>query len=280
MVSSCYLQQHQILSWEPVSGRNRGTQTSSPFLCRVALLQVARKCCVMVWISQFFHCVFLQRMGAVSESSDLVTVPGPQWIHDLVPLSFSCFLLMCCGNWNNVFSLQAKPSSPAVLQQCFPDGNISPTLSEYTCQPVRCGMCLVCYVPDGWILTPCAHPFWCLLLPPGFHFTPALPILLPQAGCLPFGKTFVSLGVAGGLMCRGSSKSCPSPEQWNFVFSKSRWPECCSKRVWCLLPLFRMRELQSNIKKAARALNYSAMEHCHSSIKLFWPVVFYGVHCS
>lgn len=142
------------------------------------------------------------------------------------------------------------------------------------------GMCLVCYVPDGWILTPCAHPFWCLLLPPGFHFTPALPILLPQAGCLPFGKTYVSLGVAGSSLCRGSSKSCPSPEQWNFVVSKSHWPECCSKRVWCLLPLFRMRELQSNIKKAARALNYSAMEHCHSSIKLFWPVVFYGVHCS
>lgn len=55
---------------------------------------------------------------------------------------------------------------------------------------------------------------------------------------------------------------------------------CCSKRVQHLLPLFRMRELQSNIKKAARALNYSAMEHCHSSIKLLWPVVFYGVHCS
>lgn len=105
MVSSCYLQQHQILSWEPVSRRNRRTQTSSPFSCRVALLQVARKCCVMVWISQFFHCVFLQCMGAVSESSDLVTLPGPRWIHDLVPLSFSCFLLMCCGNWNNVFCL-------------------------------------------------------------------------------------------------------------------------------------------------------------------------------
>lgn len=86
---------------------------------------------------------------------------------------FSCVLLMCCGNWCNVFCLQVEPRSPAVLQQHFPEGNISPALSVYTCQRVS--------------NPPCAHPFWCLLIPPGFQED--LILLFPsQASCLPFGK--------------------------------------------------------------------------------------------
>lgn len=53
-----------------------------------SLILVAQKCCLMVWISQLFCSGFLHCVGAVLESSDLVTVPRPRCICDLVLHSF------------------------------------------------------------------------------------------------------------------------------------------------------------------------------------------------
>lgn len=145
-----------------------------------------------MWISQVFSTAWELFWKAVTQSQC-------QGLGEFVTSCFtvfSCVLLMCCGNWCNVFCLQVEPRSPAVLQQHFPEGNISPALSVYTCQRVS--------------NPPCAHPFWCLLIPPGFHF--ALPI---PGRLLALWKSRVSLPM------ESSSQSCPSPEQQNFAVSKS-----------------------------------------------------------
>lgn len=219
-----------------------------------------------LWISQLFPGCFLQGLGAVLESSDLVMV------HDQVN---SCshgsqFSLVFC--WCAMQTGITQPvcrQTHRVLLSHSSTSRVEILLWLYLDVPahVWAGMHLLCTYPFRLRYPPLPSPLTAPLPSPSPEQLPAQMEGLP----VPF---------SWKLPASGNSKSCPRPEQWNFVVSKSLWPECCSKRVQHLLPLFRMRELQSNIKKAARALNYSAMEHCHSSIKLLWPVVFYGVHCS
>lgn len=266
LVLACCEQQQKISSWEVLVLRGMDAHSPAPFFC-VALdspLQVTQQYCVILWISQLFKGSFLQGLKAALVSSDLVMVHDQvnSWSHGSV---FPCVLLMCCADWNNTVCVQANPQSPAVLLQHFQGGNTSLALSECTFP------CLSWDPPAVYLF----HSGFSVLLFPQSLIPSLLSQSPDQLPALMEGLPLPFLWKASG-----NSKSCPRPEQWNFLVSKSLWPECCSKCVQCLLLLFRMRELQSNIKKAARALNYLAMEHCHSSIKLLWPVVFYRVHCS
>lgn len=221
-----------------------------------------------LWISQLFPGCFLQGLGAVLASSDLVMVHDQvnSWSHG------SQFSPVFC--W---YAVQTRITQSVcrqthrILLSYSSISRVEILLLLYLNVPVRVrpGMHLLCTYSIQALVS-----FSFL----GLKFHLCSPHL--QTSCLPWWKGCLCPSCGRQLPASGSSKSCACPEQWNFVISKSLWPECCSKRVQHLLLLFRMRELQSNIKKAARALNYSAMEHCHSSIKLLWPVVFYGVHCS
>ena len=100
-----------------------------------SVLQVAQKCCVVVWISQLFPGSFLQGLGALWQ---VVTQSQCQHLGEFMTSCFTvipCVLLMCCGNWKNTFCLRANPLSLAALWQRFLDGNASPALPESI--PVR-----------------------------------------------------------------------------------------------------------------------------------------------
>lgn len=226
MVSSCCEQQQETLSWEVLFLEAMGAHRP-PLLSRAALdsvLQVTLKCCVMVWISQLFPGCFLQGLGAVLAGSDLVVVPGTEWIHVLV--LHSSFPVFC---WCTVETGITHSPCRQTHQVPLSYGSVSRMemlLLLYLNIPVhvRGRMHLLCtYSPLRChsVLVPSAFPKL------SFHSC----FSHPWTSCLPCQKGCLCPSCGRQLPASENSKSCPSPEQWNFVVSKSHWPECCSKRV-------------------------------------------------